>query len=132
MRHVIARRLLLSLPVLMGVLLIGFMLLVVVPSDPAAIIAGEGATAEIIAAIRHNLGLDRPVLVQFLLYLLRVLHGDLGNSIFNKAPVIDELLRTIGPTCELMAVGCSWPFQPASRSAQFRRRCVDAGAIAPS
>lgn len=102
MLRVVGKRLLISLPVLVGVLFIGFMLLVVVPADPAAIIAGEGSTPEILATLRHELGLDRPVLERFALYLLRVSQGDLGKSILNKAPVLGELLRTMGPTVELM------------------------------
>ncbi|MEP9367338.1 ABC transporter permease [Xanthobacter sp. VNH20] len=102
MLRVIVKRLMVSIPVLLGVLFIGFMLLVVVPSDPAAIIAGEGATPEILAGLHHDLGLDRPVMERFALYIARVLQGDLGKSVLNRAPVIDELLRTIGPTAELM------------------------------
>ncbi|MFG1423537.1 ABC transporter permease [Roseixanthobacter liquoris] len=102
MLRVIVKRLMVSIPVLIGVLFIGFMLLVVVPSDPAAIIAGEGATPEILAGLHHDLGLDRPVLERFALYIGRVLQGDLGKSVLNRSPVIDELLRTIGPTAELM------------------------------
>jgi glutathione transport system permease protein len=102
MLRVIVRRLIVSVPVLLGVLFIGFMMLVVVPSDPAAIIAGEGATPELLASLHHELGLDRPVIERFALYIGRVLHGDLGKSVLNKAPVFDELARTIGPTAELM------------------------------
>jgi peptide/nickel transport system permease protein len=102
MLRVIVKRLIVSVPVLVGVLFIGFMMLVVVPSDPAAIIAGEGATPELLASLHHELGLDRPVIERFALYIARVLHGDLGKSVLNKAPVFDELARTIGPTAELM------------------------------
>lgn len=102
MLRVVGKRLFISLPVLVGVLFIGFLLLVVVPADPAAIIAGEGATPEILTGLRHDLGLDRSVPERFTLYLARVLHGDLGNSILNKAPVLGELMRTMGPTVELM------------------------------
>jgi glutathione transport system permease protein len=102
MFRVIVKRFLISVPVLVGVLFIGFVMLVMVPNDPAEIIAGEGATPELLASLHHELGLDRPVTEQFALYIGRVAHGDLGKSVLNKAPVLSELTRTIGPTAELM------------------------------
>jgi ABC-type dipeptide/oligopeptide/nickel transport system permease component len=79
-----------------------FCLLQVVPSDPAQIIAGPDANPETVAAIRAELGLDRPVLVQFAEYLLRIAQGDLGRSIISNRMVSEELMSTIGPTLELM------------------------------
>ncbi len=101
-------RLLLSVPVLLGVLLLGFLLMQVVPTDPAAVRAGPMATAEVVAVIRSDLGLDRPVPVQFLLYLGRLVQGDLGVSIINNIPVSQELGNTMGPTVELMAASLVW------------------------
>src|SRR5689334_8622573 len=98
----IVHRLLISFPALLGVLFLCFCLLQVVPADPAMIIAGPDAKAETIAAIRLELGLDRPIPVQFLDYILRVLRGDLGRSIISNKMVIEELGLTIGPTVELM------------------------------
>jgi glutathione transport system permease protein len=66
------------------------------------IIAGPDAKAETIAAIRLELGLDRPIIVQFGEYIIRVLQGDLGRSIISNKKVIEELGSTIGPTVELM------------------------------
>lgn len=106
-RHVVPR-LLLSLPVLLGVLLVGFMLMQVVPTDPATVRAGPSATADVVAAIRADLGLDRPLPVQFALYLGRLMRGDLGVSIINNIPVADELGRTLGPTLELMGASLVW------------------------
>jgi glutathione transport system permease protein len=91
-----------------GVLLIGFLLMQVVPTDPATVRAGPTATPDVIAAIRGDLGLDEPLYVQFGLYLWRLLHGDLGNSIINNVPVSQELLATIGPTLELMVASLFW------------------------
>ena len=101
-------RLLLAIPVLLGVLTVGFMLMQVVPTDPATVRAGPMATADVVAAIRRDLGLDRPLLVQFGLYLARLLQGDLGVSIINNIPVATELGNTIGPTLELMLASLIW------------------------
>jgi glutathione transport system permease protein len=104
----IARRLLTAIPVMFGVLLIGFVLLQVVPTDPAVVRAGPLATPDVIEAIRRDLGLDRPLWIQFLLYLRRLAEGDLGVSIINNVPVAQELGNTIGPTLELMAGSLAW------------------------
>jgi ABC-type dipeptide/oligopeptide/nickel transport system permease component len=102
MGPVIVRRLLVSMPALIGVLFLCFCLLQVVPSDPARIIAGPDAKAEEVAAVRAELGLDRPVLTQFADYIGRVARGDLGRSIISNKPVSEELTETIVPTVELM------------------------------
>jgi len=83
----IARRVLAVLPVMAVVALFVFFLLRLAPGDPAAIIAGDDATAESIAAVRAKLGLDRPVIEQFVVWLWGLLHGDLGVSIFSNLPV---------------------------------------------
>jgi ABC-type dipeptide/oligopeptide/nickel transport system permease component len=98
----IARRLLVSLPALVGVLFLCFVLLQVVPTDPALIIAGADASPDVVAGIRADLGLDRPLLVQFFEYILRVAQGDLGRSIISNKSVMEELQATVGPTAELM------------------------------
>jgi glutathione transport system permease protein len=107
LRHAL-HRLLLAIPVLFGVLAIGFLLLQVVPADPAVVRAGPMATADVIAAIRVDLGLDRPLIVQFALYLGRLLRGDLGVSLINNIPVTTELGNTVGPTIELMVAALIW------------------------
>ena len=104
----IARRLLTAIPVMFGVLLIGFVLLQVVPTDPAVVRAGPLATPDVIEAIRSDLGLDKPLVTQFFLYLGRLAQGDLGVSIINNVPVSQELGATIGPTLELMAASLIW------------------------
>jgi ABC-type dipeptide/oligopeptide/nickel transport system permease component len=98
----IARRLLVSLPVLVGILFLCFCPMQVAPADPALIIAGADASPEVVAAIRLDLGLDRPLLIQFAEYIGRVAQGDLGRSIISNKSVIEELEATIGPTTELM------------------------------
>jgi peptide/nickel transport system permease protein len=98
----IFHRLLISLPALLGVLFLCFCLLQVVPADPAIIIAGPDAKKETIEAIRKDLGLDQPILFQFVNYIGRVAQGDLGRSIISNKMVVEELAYTIGPTVELM------------------------------
>ena len=101
----IVHRLIISLPALVGVLFLCFLLMQVVPADPAMVIAGPDAKAETIAAIRLELGLDRPIPVQFMEYIGRVVQGDLGRSIISNKSVAEELAQTIGPTVELMVGG---------------------------
>ncbi len=107
LRHTL-HRLLLAVPVLLGVLLIGFLLMQVVPTDPATVRAGPTATPDVIAAIRADLGLDEPLYKQFGLYLWRLVQGDLGASIINNVPVSQELGATIWPTLELMFASLFW------------------------
>ncbi|MFN3685486.1 ABC transporter permease [Salinarimonas sp.] len=104
----VVNRLLLSIPVLFGVLLFGFLLLVMVPGDPAIVLAGPMAPPEVVARIRAEMGLDEPVIVQFLAYLGRVLSGDLGRSLISNRAVSAELLAAIGPTAELMVACLVW------------------------
>jgi len=99
---------LLVLPVLLGVLLIGFLLMQVVPTDPAQVRAGPTATQDVVQAIRQELGLDQPLWKQFLIYIGRLAQGDLGVSIINNVPVVQELGNTIGPTLELMFASLVW------------------------
>jgi glutathione transport system permease protein len=102
MGPMIARRLLVSMPALVGVLFLCFCLLQVVPTDPALIIAGADASPDVVAGIRKDLGLDQPLLIQFFDYILRVAQGDLGRSIISNKSVMEELQATVGPTTELM------------------------------
>jgi ABC-type dipeptide/oligopeptide/nickel transport system permease component len=107
LRHAL-QRLAMTGPVMLGVLLVGFLLMQVVPTDPAVVRAGPTATPDVIAAIRADLGLERPLHEQFGLYMWRLLHGDLGVSIINNVPVAQELGATIGPTLELMVASLFW------------------------
>ena len=102
MKLLIVRRLLISVPALLGVLFLCFCLLQVVPADPARVIAGPEANEATIAAIRREHGLDRSIAVQFGDYIVRVLQADLGRSIISNKKVSEEIALTIGPTVELM------------------------------
>jgi len=88
-------------PVVLIVSVMVFMMLRLMPSDPAAIIAGDNATAEQIAGIRQQLGLDRPALVQYAKWLAAVAQGDFGESFFFKKKVVDLIAERLEPTLSL-------------------------------
>ncbi|MFI5012580.1 MAG: ABC transporter permease [Hyphomicrobiales bacterium] len=100
----VGRRILSTIPVMAVVALFVFSLLYIAPGDPAAIIAGDQATPADIERIRQSLGLERPFLVQFGDWLWRILHGDLGTSIFTNLPVSALIAQRIEPTLSLMVV----------------------------
>jgi peptide/nickel transport system permease protein len=96
------RRLLLTLPVMLVVALFVYGLLDLAPGDPAVFLAGEEASLEDIARIRQTLGLDQPFYHRFTLWLLNVLQGDLGNSLFTGVPVSQMIVQRMAPTFTLM------------------------------
>src|SRR3954470_889077 len=95
------RRLLALVPVMALVLVIVFSLVRIIPGAPAVMLLGPGATDAQITALRAQLLLDRPVLVQFADYVSGLLHGDLGTSLKTGAPVLPELLHRLPATLEL-------------------------------
>ncbi len=101
MSRYLLRRLLLTIPVLLGVATLVFALIHFIPGDPAQAMLGEGATPEDIAQLRHRLGLDRPLLVQYGAFLNGVVHGDLGVSLRNDQPVAKQILERMPATAEL-------------------------------
>ena len=103
MASFLIRRLLSLLPVLLVVAVVVFMLLRWVPGDPAAVIAGESATAEQVAALRQRMGLDQPVTHQFALWLGQVLQGDFGESYYFRKPVLELITQRMEPTLALGA-----------------------------
>jgi ABC-type dipeptide/oligopeptide/nickel transport system permease component len=96
-----ARRLLWSCATLLGVVCITFTISNVIPADPASLIAGESASPQQVAAVRARLGLDRPLPEQLVAYVGRLLHGDLGSSIFTSRPIIEDLKSRLPATIEL-------------------------------
>ena len=90
---------------LLGLLLVTFVIGRVVPIDPVLSIVGERATAEQYAAVRDSLGLDEPLWRQFLIYVRDALHGDLGQSIRTREPVVSEIARYFPATLELATLG---------------------------
>ncbi|HET9224605.1 MAG TPA: ABC transporter permease [Roseiflexaceae bacterium] len=100
----VVRRLILSIPILLLVTMMVFGLIHLIPGDPARVILGQEATPEAIAGLRHELGLDRPLVVQYLTWLGNVLRGDLGRSLADRSPVIEQIKVRLPVTLEL-AIG---------------------------
>jgi len=91
-----------------GVSVITFLLIHLIPGDAAQIMLGAAdASPEKIAALRTKLGLDRPLVVQYALWIGHALTGDLGNSIWTGRPVLDEILGRVGVTVEITVLGMS-------------------------
>ena len=105
MRSYLARRLLLLLPVLLGVSVVVFLVLHLSPGDPAEIMLGSQATQEDLARLRRELGLTEPLHVQYVHWVAHVARGDLGRSIWMKRPVLDEVLNRYKATLVLTASG---------------------------
>ena len=95
------RRLLLAVPVLLGVIFAVMLTLELIPGDAVALMLGEHATKEAVAQLRDFLGLDKPLLVRYVLYLGKLATGDLGRSIQQNRPVAEELAETWPATVEL-------------------------------
>jgi peptide/nickel transport system permease protein len=99
------RRLLLTVPVLLGVTFIIFAMVRLTPGDPAQVIAGEQATRETVEAVRRSLGLDQPILVQYVRFLGDLVRGDMGRSTRSQRPVLQELADRFPSTVELTLAG---------------------------
>jgi peptide/nickel transport system permease protein len=97
----VLRRLVATIPVMVLVAVIVFLMLRLTPADPAAIIAGDNANAEQVAQIRKRLGLDQPILTQFVIWSAKTLHGDLGESFFFKKQVAELIVDRLEPTLSL-------------------------------
>lgn len=97
----ILKRLLSLLPVLLGITLLVFCFLHLIPGDPAVVLLGERATPEQIVALREQLGLNQPLPIQYLIFLGSFFRFDLGNSIISGIPIADELRSRFPATLEL-------------------------------
>ncbi|KTT59674.1 peptide ABC transporter permease [Pseudomonas oryzihabitans] len=102
--HLLRKQLTDILIVVIGVSLITFVISHLIPGDPARLIAGERASDEIVANIRHQLGLDLPLYQQYFRYMSDLLHGDLGQSIRTHRPVLEDLRTFFPATLELALV----------------------------
>ena len=91
-------------PTVLGLMVIVFSISHIIPADPVAFMAGENATAEQIEALRRELGYDKPLPVQFFNYIIGVLQGDLGTSLYTQRPISDDLLARLPATLELTFV----------------------------
>jgi peptide/nickel transport system permease protein len=97
----ILKRLAQIVPVILGVTLVVFLIMQMVPGDPAVIMAGEGASKETVNELREDLGLNRPLHEQYFSYVGNVFRGDLGNSLKNNQPVMGEIMIRLPITMEL-------------------------------
>ncbi|WP_029421002.1 ABC transporter permease [Alicyclobacillus macrosporangiidus] len=95
------RRILQLIPVLFGVSIVVFAIIHLIPGDPAQVILGQQADPQTVADLRHNLGLDKPLYQQYLLFLAQILHGDLGKSLVTQQPIASEMFPHLAATAEL-------------------------------
>ncbi len=134
MSRYLVRRLLLTLPVLFFVSLIVFSLVALIPGDPARIMLGEEVSKTALEALRKDLGLDRPLVIRYFIWLTHLLHGDLGRSVRDGRPVLDTLLLKLPVTLELAVVSLAvaWAIAiPAGVLAAYKQRTtVDYAATA--
>lgn len=133
MLRYLLRRLLLTIPVLLGVATLVFALIHLVPGDPARSMLGEGATEEEITRLQEALGLNRPLPVQYAAFLAGVARGDLGRSFRYGTPVTheirDKLVRTIQLAMAAMAVAILFAIPLGIVAAVFRGTAIDHAAM---
>lgn len=98
------KRLLGTIPVIFGVLLLTFLLVHSIPGDPVEVILGESAASADREVLRQNLGLDEPLPIQFFQYVAKVAQGDLGVSIHSKKPIVDLLAERLPATMKLASL----------------------------
>ena len=128
MRYLLTR-LALFVPMLAGVVFIVFVLVHLIPGDPARVLLGEDATPEAVTLLRHSLGLDLPLPAQFLRYLGHLAHGDLGNSMFQNAPVMQLIAARRPATLEVaiiaILISIALGFSLGCAAAVFKGSVID-------
>jgi ABC-type dipeptide/oligopeptide/nickel transport system permease component len=135
MLRYIGNRLLASIPTVLLVTVLVFLMLHLIPGDPAEIFLGENfSSPELLAQVRADMGLDRPLHVQYFSYLGNALQGDFGRSLNNNRPVLDEIALRLPPTVQLtlaaMAVGVLLGVSLGIISALGHNTWVDTAAMA--
>ncbi|MEW6639214.1 MAG: ABC transporter permease [Pseudomonadota bacterium] len=105
MLGLIGKRLMFAIPSLIGVVIVTFLLTRALPGDPAAYFAGPAATKEAVEQIRKKLGLDKPLIQQFIGYTADLAHGDLGTSLTTGQPVAAEIRNRLPASAELTLLG---------------------------
>jgi len=98
----VIKRILLAIPTILGVTILVFFMIHLVPGDPAVTLLGPRATPDLIAKLHHAWGLDRPLLQQYLLYMGRLFHGDLGQSFFFQLPATTLIASRTGASVMLL------------------------------
>lgn len=105
MAQYIARRLISLIPVLLGVSIVVFSLIRLIPGDPVIIMLGDKASVESIEQLREEMGFNRPIPVQYIEWMGRILQGDLGTSIINRTSVMVDLKSRLAATIEMVVAG---------------------------
>lgn len=127
-----ARRLVAAIPTLLAVLTLVFVIVRVIPGDPAYALLGDQATPAAVAALHTRLGLDYPLWQQYLIFMGRCLTGDFGTSMATGEPIIERIGAALPPTIELtlaaMVVGVAVGLPVGIASALHRNRTIDIGA----
>jgi len=133
MHRYLIRRLVLTIPVLLGVATLVFALIHFIPGDPAQAMLGEGATPEEVNQLRGRLGLNRPLIVQYGSFLMGLTRGDLGVSLRNDQPVTAQILERMPATAELafasMTVAVLLAIPLGIVAAVWRGTAIDFGAM---
>ena len=125
MSRYVLKRLVMLIPVLIGVTFLVYFIISLSPGDTAAMLAGEDADAATIEALRHELGLDQPVIVQYARYMLNLIQGDMGNSYKTGRPVTNMIVSCFPNTAKLafwsilVAVGIALPIGIISATKQY-------------
>ncbi|MFY0613773.1 MAG: ABC transporter permease [Hyphomicrobiaceae bacterium] len=101
----LGRRLIQLIITMLGIVTVAFFLMRAIPGDPAAYILGDYATKEALATLRSQLGLDRPVLEQYLIFMGRALTGDLGSSVVTGQPALSEITSSLPSSAALAVLG---------------------------
>ena len=124
----IIRRILIVIPTLLGVTIIVFLMLRITPGDPAELLLGERATPESLEAMRDYLGLKKPLYVQYGMFLKRVVQLDLGETIWTREKVSNEIRQRFPATIELaivaMLISCFFGIILGIISATKQRCCM--------
>jgi peptide/nickel transport system permease protein len=127
MSRFLLRRLFLTIPVLFFVSIIVFAIVALIPGDPARIMLGEEASRESLDDLRREMGLDRPLAVRYVIWLSHILRGDLGDSVRDGRPVLQQMVQKIPVTAELAltSIVVAWAIAiPMGVLAAWKRRTV--------
>jgi peptide/nickel transport system permease protein len=104
MREYLIKRLVLLIPTFLGITLVVYSVLLMLPGDPVDVLLGQEYDAQIAKQLRAEWGLDQPVIVQYLKWLQHIVRGDWGRSLFSRKPVFDEVMAKLPLTLELIAL----------------------------
>jgi len=129
MKLYILQRILSGFVVILGITLFSFILIHLIPGDPVKIMLGQKATPENVERLTHNLGLDKPLVVQFAEYVTRVFQGDLGTSLKTGRPVFTEISERFPFTIKLAITGLSISIilgiSIGTISAKYKNKIID-------